>query len=288
MPGLSRSSTHDLLVAASRPRPRLQSQSVFRLHKKIDRRLTDSRRGLFVICSASELQVVAPFVSEANRKHRLRMLLVYSDTDATWLPQILDRADLRTIRNMVVHSDTQEVERIIRAWELGAQDVLIARAVVVGEQLLVVSCAGERIEIPFDTVHPSGRITIAERDHFKVADDGSYLWWPVPDVHLDLDSIRALIDPAHEQRVLARKITHDTMYGSALRALREEAGVTQGRMVGLSERQVRRIEKGESMSAKSLDAYARALGTNLTELLTRAAERVSVFKSKRGAERSEP
>ena len=58
---------------------------------------------LIVMSSASGLVAVAPFVREANNRGRLRAVLVHQDVEPRWMVQMLERAGLRVLRNMLVH-----------------------------------------------------------------------------------------------------------------------------------------------------------------------------------------
>jgi hypothetical protein len=89
---------------------------------------------LFVLCSASHLPHVAKFVSEINREHKLQALFVRTDTDPALLPQMLERADLRFVRNMLVHSDWRVPRRVLEAWQHNAQSELIANATVADDR----------------------------------------------------------------------------------------------------------------------------------------------------------
>jgi hypothetical protein len=100
--------------------------------------------------SATALLDVSEFVSIANRRHQLRALFVRDDMDARWLPQLFERAGLRTLRNTLVHSDLTVPRRVLTAWWHGAQSELIAEGNMADDRLFVISCALERYEIPFD------------------------------------------------------------------------------------------------------------------------------------------
>lgn len=277
MSGVAKVLEHELLFAGPHPRPVVKKQSIFKVQALADGAFLKKARSLFVMCAASHLQDVAAVVSAANKRHHLRLLLVFSDTDATWLPQILDRADLRAIRNMVVHNDVGLGSRILRAWENDAQDALVARAVALEDDLLVITCAGERLEIPFDQVPALRRLSKEERPRLLVSPDGSYIHWPKPDIHLDIDAIRARLDPEWAAQATLRKLEHDGNLGGALRALRESAGLTQSQIPGLSERQARRTEKGESISSASLRCYAQGLALELGDLLARLASQMRLL-----------
>src|SRR5271167_3330698 len=92
------------------------------------RQTAESARNVFVLVLATELPRVAQFVSLANRRHQLRALFVRDDIDAYWIPQLFERAGLRTLRNTFVHSDLILPGRVLRAWAHGAQEQLVADA----------------------------------------------------------------------------------------------------------------------------------------------------------------
>lgn len=272
MPGVTQRGSHELVFCAPYSRRQLSLPASFRILGSVGSERARQARSLFVLCSSSQLESVASLVSHVNKRHGLKMLLVYSDTDPTWLPQMLERADLRAIRNMIVHSDVELPRRILRAWELGAQDSLIAKAIVVEDRLLVVTCSAKRYEVKFTDAAPLRRIPVSERGHFSLAEDGSYLHWPVPDIHLDADAIRTFVEPEWRDRSLAKKLSHDRGYGAAIKSLRESLGHNQTGIGDLSERQVRRIETGESLTVESLRRYSAGLGLEFDDFLGRVAE----------------
>jgi len=235
-------------------------------------RLAERARNVFVLVSATELPGVSEFVSIANRRHQLRALFVRDDMDARWLPQLFERAGLRTLRNTVVHSDLAVPRRVLTAWLHGAQNELIADASVADDRLFIISCALDRYEVPFDKVPALKSIPKADRRRFDVDEDGSYVHWPGPDIHVDLDAIRAAIEPEWRARAIAVKATHDRRYGAAIAKLRTTKGLKQSEITGLSERQVRRIEKGEGTTYESLRCLAAAHGLDTNDYLREVAE----------------
>jgi hypothetical protein len=273
MSQLERGQDNLLLVYDANVKRTFKVPKTFRLYRNALPRLGAAHQNIFVSCPASQLEKVAKVVSAANKRHRLRVLLVQSDVDASWLPQMLDRAELRSVQNMLVHSEEDLPARVMRAWELGAQAHLIAKATVLGSRLFVVSCDAVQHEIAFDAMPALRRIPARSREQFQLADDGSYLYWPDADVHLDLDAIRSVLDPEWNQKALSRRLSHDAEMGAAIKSLRKEAGLKQGDIKGLSERQVRRIENGESASLASLTRLATAHGLAVERYLDKVAER---------------
>ena len=243
----------------------------FRVLHRPNRQTAEGGRNIFVLVPASELPDVAEFVSIANRRHQLRALLVRDDVQPSSIPQMFERAGLRMMRNTVVYSDSSVPRRVLSAWTQNAQEELIAKASVSKDRLFVLSCAVQPYEVAFDSMPSLKRIPVAERGSFVVDEDGSYIHWPRPDIHLDLDAIRAAIDPEARARAEAARALHDSRYGAAIAKLRLRMGLKQSEINGLSERQVRRIEKGEGTTYEALRRLAVAHRMDLESYLRELA-----------------
>ena len=165
--------------------------------------------------------------------------------------------------------------RLLTAWAHNAQDQLIAKATVSEDRLFVLSCALKQYEVAFDEMAALKCIPKTERPKLVVDEDGSYVYWPGPDIHIDLDAIRAAKDPKARAKALADKARHDTRYGAAIAKLRLAKGLKQSHIEGLSERQVRRIEKGAGTTAKALRLLAAAHRMNFDEYLRDVAEKAA-------------
>ena len=197
-----------------------------------------------IVLVAAALPEVGAFVREANKRHHLKALLVHADVDERWIGQLLDRAQVRALRNLLVHKGEELPARILDAWRSGAQDKLIADAVALPDRLLVVSCALERIEVPYSRVKSLSRMPAEERAGFEVDPDGSYLYWPKADVHLDLDSLRFAVDVRTRGQAQLDAVRKSKRIGAAIAELRRRRGLAAAGIRGLSDRQVRRIEQG--------------------------------------------
>lgn len=219
-----------------------------------------SARKLFVFTSATRLVDLAEVISLSNKQNRLQVLLVQSDVDPEWVPFMLKRAGLRTLRNMLVHHGSALPRRVLKAWAHGQHHDSIAAATVVRDGLLVVSCGFDSYEIGFDAYPALARIPVAERPRFEIEEDGVFLHWRGADVHLDLHDIRLALDPKLQARANVQKLAHDKAFGAAVRTLRQQHGIAQTAIHGLSARHVRRIENGYVPGVEALDALARAHG----------------------------
>jgi hypothetical protein len=233
-------------------------------------------RKLFVVTPASRLGELAPCISEASRHNRLQALLVRTDVEPEWVPFMLRRAGLRTLRNLLVHSDAGLPGRMLRAWAMGVQRDSIAAATTWDDRLLVVTCAFEEFEIGFGAYPALGRIAVGERSGFEVEDDGMFLHWPGAQVHVTVDDLRLATDPVLRARAEARRLTHDQAFGAAVRALRESSGIAQARVAGLSARHLRRIENGYVPGDEAIAALAAAHGMAPGDYLDAVSERMRV------------
>jgi hypothetical protein len=195
-------------------------------------------------------------------KHREDPLLL-TDDGAELLPQFLAEAKLRNIRNMFVHHGMDVPRRVLNAFCIGAEHELIATAALASRELLVVDCASDMLRVEVDRVPALRKLRSEELRSFTIADDGSYLHWPASDVHLGLEDLRVLLDPDLRERADVEKILAHERIGAAIRYLRESRGITQKSVKGLSDRQVRRIERGEGTSVSALRKLAAAHGMSL-------------------------
>lgn len=236
-------------------------------------------RRLFVVSYATELDAVADCVKHANRANRLQGLLVHSDVELPWLSRMFERADLRILRNLIVHAQWEPFRRVLRASALGAPEDFIADATVVGDHLKVITCAHEALEISFQAYPALQRIALEDRDAFEIQEDGLLLYWANADVHLDVDAIRTANDPDLQVQLWRRRTASDEALGKAIRAMRDERGITQDEIEGLSERQLRRIEKGASASEHALDSLARAHGMSSNAYLNALSEKMDGSES---------
>lgn len=231
-------------------------------------------RRLFVVSSATTLPSVSECISMAARRHRLHGLFVHNDMGDNWANQIFERAALRRIRNSVVHRDPAVGRRILTAMSLGAEEHFIADATVANDRIFVMDCGFRIFELPFDAYPSLRRIPPQARDHYDIILDGAYLHWDDYDVDLDLESIRLALDPERRAAVERRRILHDQAFGAAVRTFRKERGLRQSDVAGLSERQVRRIEQGATVTAGAVDALAEAHGMDADTYLNEVAERI--------------
>ena len=245
-------------------------------HKRLYKRLEEARN-IFFLVAATDLPLVTEHIQKATKQHHLRALFV-RDEDPKWLPQMFNRADLRTLKKTFVHSGPELPLRVLRAWHMGAQQQLIADARLIDDRLLVVSCAAESYEIEFHALPELSDMAAPKRNQFEVAGDGSYIHWPGPDVHIDLERIRYVTDETFRRRFDVKRSQHDQRFGAAIAVFRKEQDLRQTDIPGLSSRQVRRIESGGPATPEALRKLSEAHGLDLDTYLQEVAKAATLHQ----------
>jgi len=170
--------------------------------------------------------------------------------------------------------DVQAVRRMVRARLAGAESALIASALIEDDKLIVWSCEPKRYAVAVSEIPALAGMDPKHLGDFELNESGSRLHWDQGDVDLNLDSIRYHADPdARKQQDRARREEAAT-YAGAIRSFREERGLKQTDIAGLTERQVRRVEQGENIPRSgTLKKLAAAHSLTLDEYLKELAKR---------------
>jgi hypothetical protein len=109
--------------------------------------------------------------------------------------------------------------------------------------------------------------------NFEIDPDGSFIYWPDLDVHLGWNQFLQAVDTEEFRKAQQRSEGFNKRYGAAIRKLREEAGLSQSKVGGLTERQLRRIEQGECRATSgALTALARTHGLEVNAYMERLAK----------------
>jgi ribosome-binding protein aMBF1 (putative translation factor) len=118
------------------------------------------------------------------------------------------------------------------------------------------------------------KLNTDDRAKFELSTSGSRLRWPSADVDINLDTIREHADPVvrRANEVAARR--EAGRYSDAIRRFREERGLKQSDIEGLTDRQVRRLEEGETVpQIDTLRRLAAAHGVTIDDYLAELAKR---------------
>ena len=190
-----------------------------------------------------------------------------------------DNIVINLIKNDLVQSSVgynrETSERIKQAWKWGAEDELIACADCTPETLYVMGCDLRVWDISFESILCFEGIPISERKKFFLDEDGSYLYWEYGDIHLDLDSLRSIVDSEYQAKLLFEKKQYDKSFGKAIKALRKLYKLKQKDISGISDRHLRRLEKGETqVTLDLLKKLASAHGLEFKDYLEKINEKL--------------
>jgi hypothetical protein len=185
---------------------------------------------------------------------------------------------------------TREVlRRMIAARQKGAEEALIASASIEDGRLVVWSCEPRRFEVAVAEVPVLARMPPGTLAKFELSASGSRIRWPVADVDLNLDTIREYADPALRNRHEAEARKEAARYAQAIRRFREERGLRQTDIDGLTDRQVRRLEEGGTVPhIETLKKLAAAHGLSMNDYLKELAARSRTTSPRKSAPRSGP
>ena len=233
--------------------------------------IAQTPRRIFVLSPATKLPEYSDFLRIAIKHKRLCALFVYEDIESEWIPQMLSRAGIRPLRHMFIHKKLDLPERIISAWIANIQKQTIADATVIDDRLLILGCDLREYEVPFSKISALKDVSVEERSKFMISSDGSYIHWPESDVHLDLDVFRYVTDDTYREKVDRERLAKNKNFGIAIAKFRRGNGLRQTDIPGLSDRQVRRIEHGGSVTSNVVKALASAHNLTVKDYMDQLA-----------------
>ena len=174
------------------------------------------------------------------------------------------------IATMTKREQTRDLyQEVIEEMENAHLQVLIQRAFVKGNYIIVINKAGREIRVSFDQV-PALRhkLKFCDRLYFEVQHNGSCLYWEAADIHLDFKSLLYYVDDKFRAKVDQESASRFKAYGAAIRRVRLARRVGIDCITGIKAEDVQDIESGELRpEAAALACYAKALGLELNEFL---------------------
>jgi hypothetical protein len=174
-----------------------------------------------------------------------------------------------------IASDPAVVRRMALARQSDAEGELIASASVEDGKLVVWSCEPTRYDVPVSEIPALAKMSPDSLMNFEVSQSGSRIHWPDGDVDLNLDTVRERADAEIRRQHEAWHREEAARYADAIRVFREERGLKQNDL-GLSERQVRRLEAGETIPHRdTLRKLAHAHQMPVDDYLKELAKRSS-------------
>ena len=186
------------------------------------------------------------------------------------------------IATMTKREQTRDLyQEVIEEMETDHLHVLIQKAFVKGNYLIVINKAGREIRVSFDQVPAlKHKLKFRDRLYFEIQYNGSCLYWKAADIHLDFESLLYYVDEAFRAKVDQESANRFKEYGAAIRRVRLARRVGIDCITGIKTEDVQDIESGELRPETiALTRYADALGLELNEFLNEVAVEATSFKN---------
>ncbi|HEX4340991.1 MAG TPA: helix-turn-helix domain-containing protein, partial [Polyangiaceae bacterium] len=133
------------------------------------------------------------------------------------------------------------------------------------------NCEPVRFEAQTSLIPALASMKPEELEKFEI--DGTTLRWPKHDVDISVETIRYASEPTFRAQQDAAARRDANRYAAAMKRVRRARGLKQRDFDGLSERQVRRLENGDSVPhADTLRLLASAFGISVNEYMLELAE----------------
>jgi len=164
-------------------------------------------------------------------------------------------------------------ERLLIALDCGDNEHRILDAWWEEKTLVVVSpnkTGFKKIRLPLDKLPALKGHSKNQLEHFEFDEDGLFIYWPDLDVHLGWDQFELAVDKQAYLRSKQQTKAFNKQYGLAIRNIREEKGLRQSDIKGLTARQVGRIERGQCrVTYKGLCKLAEAHEMDVSEYMAK-------------------
>jgi hypothetical protein len=201
----------------------------------------------------------------------------HPDQVAQWMRTTNIRSENRLHVVKVDHLESPQVSQLLGrvCFALrrdGGRDSIID-AYLAGNTLFVRGPRHRMLHVPVNSV-PALRGQPREvLRNFEIDPEGSFIHWPDLDVHLGWNQFLQAVDPAEFRKAQQRSAGFNERYGATIRKVREAACITQSKVEGLTERQLRRIEQGEcGATTAALSALANAHGLDVNAYMETLAK----------------
>lgn len=184
-----------------------------------------------------------------------------------------DRLHVVRVEDLEAPQMSQLLGRVCSALGRDSSRGSIIDAYLAGDTLLVRGAKHRMLHVPVSSV---SALRGQPRDvvrNFVIDPDGSFIHWPDLDVHMGWNQFLQAVVPEELRKARQRSAGFNERYGAAIRTLREEAGILQSKLEGLTERQLRRIEQGECRATTAaITALAKAHGLDANAYMERLSQ----------------
>lgn len=199
--------------------------------------------------------------------------LILIDVPQPAIPRLVSAFDVRKPEHrLYITPEPMAVRRLLLAQVRDVAMEGIVDAYVLGDELVLLLGDFSIRSFPVRRIPELRRMQAREIERFELDEDGSFLYWPEHDLHLGVSQLLQAVDPSYLVEIEINRLPGSKAVGVAITRMRDERGLRQSDIPGLSERQVRRIEKGISrLSGDAANHFAAAFGIDVAYFLDQVA-----------------
>ena len=173
-------------------------------------------------------------------------------------------------------SQSELIQRLVSGMAENDGCKTIVDAWIEGNELVLLSPAFERMRVPNSKLVRFLGDSDRQFSAFEIDEDGRFLYWPHSDTHLGWKQFEQLINPTVAIKDGKKSDQFKQRYGRAIKSLREEKGLKQAEIHGLTDRQLRRIEQGLQMvTSKALESLAKAHELDIADYMKEIGRRAA-------------
>ena len=268
-----------------RKHSRLRNTTLYNLHvnpsvvwTKLRERQKERRVLLISHLLEDHLEGITQTLQSMHNLDKHYLFFMSSSTPIMALPERVTRLKIRTPERIHLSQAKNEQEeeslirRLFRSNSAGTTRESVVDAWWENDAFVVLSPSFKRLHVPIEKLPAlRGKSQEALCD-FQIDEDGSYVFWPQLDVHLGWEQFTQAVDNDAYMKARQKSEEFNRKYGLAIRKLREEAGLNQAQIAGLTDRQIRRIELGECRATHAaLATLAQAHGMTTAQYMSRIA-----------------
>lgn len=207
-------------------------------------------------------------------------MVIPDESPRASLPAIISRLRIRTTERIhmpELRRDKPEklLQRLLEGLSHSSEYPVIVDAWWEADTLVVMPASFRKLRVPVSNLPKLPDVSKQIRDNFEIDEYGEYIYWPDLDMHIGWSGFIQAVDPAAGIEARQKSKEFNRRYGLAIRSLREQAGKRQADILGLNDRTVRRIEKGQCrVTAKALEYLARAHNMSANDYLDALATQI--------------
>ena len=203
-------------------------------------------------------------------RSRMRLLILPDQSPPESLLERIFQLKIRSetrIHTPRLDVDTRDIflRRFLTTLALSPSQQTVTDAWWEQDELVLLSPTFTRLKVPKASIPKMRNASPSELAMFEIDEEGEFLYWPSHDVHMGWPQFEQAVKPEAKLKTQQRSEAFNKRYGAAVRALREESGLRQSAIPGLTDRTVRRIEQGRTRAtagALAKLAAAHGMATN--------------------------